>query len=66
VVLLARNGLAPQGELAGIAVGACLCLLARWRGWRLGESLTPDYYLTRRKRAWRIRIDRRQRRRDDP
>lgn len=66
VVLLSRYGLAPLGELAGIAVGAGLCLLARWRGWRLGESLTPDYYLTRRKRAWRIRIGRRVRRPDDP
>ncbi|MCV7029839.1 trimeric intracellular cation channel family protein [Mycobacterium sherrisii] len=57
VVLLARHGLAPYGELAGIAVGAGLCLLARWRGWRLGESLTADYFLTRRKRIWRIRRD---------
>ncbi|GLE54167.1 trimeric intracellular cation channel family protein [Mycobacterium montefiorense] len=66
VVLLSRYDLAPQGELAGIAVGACLCLLARWRGWRLGESLTADYYLVRRKRAWRIRIGTRVRRREEP
>ncbi|BBX40833.1 trimeric intracellular cation channel family protein [Mycobacterium simiae] len=59
VVVLCRHGLAPYGELAGIAVGAGLCLLARWRGWRLGESLTADYYLTRRKRIWRIRRDNR-------
>ncbi len=47
MVLLSRCGLAPYGELAGIAVGAGLCPLARWRGWRLGESLTVDYYLIR-------------------
>ncbi|WP_096283543.1 trimeric intracellular cation channel family protein [Mycobacterium ahvazicum] len=65
VVLLSRYGQAPLGELAGIVVGSGLCLLARWRGWRLSESLTTDYYLTRRKRAWRIRIGRRAPRPDD-
>lgn len=65
VVLQSRYGLAPLGELVGIAVGSGLCLLARWRGWRLGESVSEDYYLTRRKRTWRIRISRRARHPDN-
>jgi hypothetical protein len=65
VVLLSRYGLAPQGELAGIVVGSGLCLLARWRGWRLG-SVPADYHLTRRNRTWRIRIGTRARRPGDP
>jgi uncharacterized membrane protein YeiH len=63
VVVFARSGLAPQGELAGIVVGSGLCLLARWRGWRLGQSWpSAEYYLTRRKRTWRIRLGPRVRR----
>jgi uncharacterized membrane protein YeiH len=65
VVVFARSGLAPQGELAGIVVGSGLCLLARWRGWRLGQSPPAEYYLTRRKRAWRIRLGPRVRRPED-
>ncbi len=65
VVVFARSGLAPQGEVVGIVVGACLCLLARWRGWRLGDSSTAEYYLTQRSRTWRIRRGPRTRRRKD-
>lgn len=65
VVVFTRYGLAAQGELAGIVIGSCWCLLARWRGWRLGPGLTTEYYLTRRQRTWRIRLRPRVRRRED-
>jgi uncharacterized membrane protein YeiH len=65
VVVFTRYGLAPQGELAGIVIGSGWCLLARWRGWRLGQGPTPEYYLTRRQRTWRIRLRTRARRRED-
>jgi uncharacterized membrane protein YeiH len=65
VVVFTRYGLTPQGELAGIVIGSGWCLLARWRGWRLGQGLTSEYYLTRRQRTWRIRPGTRARRRED-
>lgn len=65
VVVFTRYGLTPHGELAGIAIGSGWCLLARWRGWRLGQGLTAEYYLTRRQRTWRIRIGTRPRRHED-
>jgi uncharacterized membrane protein YeiH len=43
VVLFSRYGLASQGAVAGVVVGSCLCLLARWRGWRLGQGLKWEY-----------------------
>lgn len=36
------------GALVGTAVGAALCVLARWRGWQLGEGLAWDYAVIRR------------------
>ncbi len=65
VVVFTRYGLAPQGELAGIVIGSGWCLLARWRGWRLGQGPISEYYLTRRQRTWRIRLRTRARRRED-
>jgi uncharacterized membrane protein YeiH len=40
-------GLPTVGALVGTAVGAAMCVLARWRGWQLGEGLAWDYAVTR-------------------
>lgn len=41
-------GLAHAGILAGTAVGASLCILARWRRWQLWGGLSWDYSFGRR------------------
>lgn len=41
-------GLSTAGALVGTAVGALMCLLARWRGWQLGQGLAWDYAVARR------------------
>ncbi|MFC8500780.1 trimeric intracellular cation channel family protein [Pedococcus sp. NPDC057267] len=38
LVLLRQAGLPTAGSLAGLAVGAGVCLLARWRGWILPSA----------------------------
>ncbi len=38
LVLLTSLGQAAWGSIAGLAVGAGLCLLARWRGWILPDA----------------------------
>lgn len=35
------------GSLAGTAVGAVMCVVARWRRWQLGEGLAWDYAVLR-------------------
>jgi uncharacterized membrane protein YeiH len=37
-VLLATHGHTAAGSMAALAVGAALCLLARWRGWLLPDA----------------------------
>jgi uncharacterized membrane protein YeiH len=53
VVVFSRFGLASQGALLGVVVGACLCLLARWRGWQLSPSLKWDYRVRKMQRRER-------------
>ena len=53
VVVFSRFGLASQGALLGVVVGACLCLLARWRGWQLSPSLKWDYRVRKMQRRKR-------------
>jgi uncharacterized membrane protein YeiH len=40
VVVLQLAGRPADGLVIGTAVGAVLCLLARWRGWILPEEIT--------------------------
>jgi uncharacterized membrane protein YeiH len=40
VVAFSYYSLASQGAIVATFVGAGLCLLARWRGWQLGQGLT--------------------------
>jgi uncharacterized membrane protein YeiH len=49
VVVFSRFGMASQGTMLGVVVGAGWCLLARWRGWQLRESPKWDYRLPRRR-----------------
>jgi uncharacterized membrane protein YeiH len=55
LVVLYENGHPTAGSLAALAVGAGLCLLARWRGWILPSAdawsparVVPVRYRTRR------------------
>ncbi|GAS93257.1 membrane protein [Mycolicibacterium canariasense] len=40
-------GQPTAGALVGTAVGAAMCVLARWRRWQLGEGLAWDYVVER-------------------
>ncbi len=57
-VAFTYSGHAPGGTLAATAVGAALCLLARWRGWQLWQGLAWEYDVERPpgKRCPRIRV----------
>ena len=53
LVLIQFWGYPQAGLLVATAVGAVLCLLARWRGWMLPEDIAwrrPDRFLTRRRK----------------
>ncbi len=47
-VLFSDHGSASEGSVVAAVVGAGLCLLARWRGWHLGQGLAWDYEMRRR------------------
>ncbi|WP_188113061.1 trimeric intracellular cation channel family protein [Mycobacterium simiae] len=47
MVLFAYYGRATMGAVIATAVGATLCLLARWRGWQLTERPAWHYALRR-------------------
>lgn len=58
LIILYDQGLETVGSLAGLVVGAGLCLLARWRGWILPDAdswsptrIVPARYRTRRHRS---------------
>lgn len=42
-VVFSSHGAPAQGALIATLVGAALSLLARWRGWQLGQGLAWDY-----------------------
>jgi hypothetical protein len=53
VVLITQAGRTTWGSVAGLVVGAGLCLLARWRGWILpsadawSAAMAPSRYRNR-------------------
>jgi len=47
-VLFSNRGAPAQGAVVATVVGAGLCLLARWRGWQLGQGLSWEYATERR------------------
>lgn len=47
-VAFSSRGAPAQGTLFATAVGAGLCMLARWRGWQLGQGLAWEYGIERR------------------
>jgi uncharacterized membrane protein YeiH len=53
LVILYENGYPTAGSLAALAVGAGLCLLARWRGWILpnADAWSPARVVPARYRA---------------
>lgn len=57
LVVLYENGYRTAGSLAALAVGAGLCLLARWRGWMLpdADAWSPTLVLPVRYRSERRR-----------
>jgi hypothetical protein len=46
-VLFSDQGLLSEGSVIAAVIGAGLCLLARWRGWQLGQGLAWDYQVRR-------------------
>lgn len=52
LVILYENGYRTDGSLAGLVIGAGLCLLARWRGWILpnADAWSPTHVVPARYR----------------
>jgi uncharacterized membrane protein YeiH len=56
VVLFSHYGTPSEVSLAAALIGTALCLLARWRGWRLGTGLSWNHPVPNRRLRTRLAV----------